>query len=190
MLRSNFGLELWLGNNPAVPDTWSPWLHPNDDLEEARRYQALGEIAYMAEKQQQAIAFMRSHPLETLNFTFRRFVNNWLAVNDSPIDSWSSSPLYLKLFVVMNIFLSLFTFFGALLAYRAKNPEAAPYALVILIFPLVFYVTHASLRYRFPMDPVMMILAASATCHLLAAAWRRAVHSPSTAAPLGPLPTT
>ena len=24
VLRSNFGLELWLGNNPAVPDAWSP----------------------------------------------------------------------------------------------------------------------------------------------------------------------
>jgi 4-amino-4-deoxy-L-arabinose transferase-like glycosyltransferase len=190
MLRSNFGLELWLGNNPAVPDTWSPWLHPNDNLAEARKYQSMGEIAYMAEKQQEAFAFMRAHPLETLNFMFHRFINNWLAVTDSPLDTLSAGPLYLKLFVLMNILLSLFTFLGALLAYRMKNPEAIPYAVVILIFPLIFYITHASLRYRFPMDPVMMILAASATCQLVAAAWRRAVHSPSPAAPLGPLPTT
>jgi len=28
------------------------------------------------------------------------------------------------------------------------------------VFPLIFYVTHSSLRYRFPMDPIMMVLAA------------------------------
>lgn len=50
VLRSNFGLELWLGNNPGVPDTWSPWLHPNDDVEEAAKYMRMGEIAFMAEK--------------------------------------------------------------------------------------------------------------------------------------------
>ncbi len=189
-LRSNFGLELWLGNNPAVPDTWTPWLHPNDNLEEARKYQSMGELAYMAEKQHEAFAFMRSHPLDSLNFAFHRFINNWLAVTDSPLDSLSAGPLYMKLFVLMNILLALFTFFGALLAYRAKNPEAIPYALVILVFPLVFYLTHTSLRYRFPMDPVMMVLSAYGTCQLIATVWRRVIHSHSTAAPLGPLPTT
>jgi Gpi18-like mannosyltransferase len=33
--RSNFGLELWLGNNPLVPDLWSPTLHPNNSATEA-----------------------------------------------------------------------------------------------------------------------------------------------------------
>ncbi len=31
--------------------------------------------------------------------------------------------------------------------------------MVLLIFPLVFYVTHSSLRYRFPIDPIMLVLA-------------------------------
>ena len=70
VLRSNFGLELWLGNNRGVPDSWSPWLHPNDNLEEALKYKRMGEIAYMAEKQQQASAFIRTHPMDTLRFTF------------------------------------------------------------------------------------------------------------------------
>ena len=55
VLRSNFGLELWLGNNPAVPDTWSPWLHPNDSLEEAQKYKRMGEIAYMEDKEQRSV---------------------------------------------------------------------------------------------------------------------------------------
>ena len=74
VLRSNFGLELWLGNNPDVTDTCRTWLHPNDNPEEAEKYKRMGEIAYMAEKQHEAFAFMRTHPLDTLDFMFRRFV--------------------------------------------------------------------------------------------------------------------
>jgi len=160
VFRSNFGLELWLGNNPSVPDTWSPWLHPNDSLEEAQKYKRMGEIAFMAEKQHEAIAFMRTHPADTLHFVFRRFINNWLAITDNPADAWSSSPLYLKAFIVINFLSSLFTLIGALFAYRSKPADAPPYLMVLLVFPLIFYLTHSSLRYRFPMDPIMMVLAA------------------------------
>lgn len=160
VLRSNFGLELWLGNNPGVPDTWSPWLHPNDSMEEARKYKRMGEIPYMAEKQHEAFQFMRTHPGDTINFMFRRFVNNWLAITDNPAEAWDRDPLYLKAFIVMNVLLALFTWLGALFARRARPQESFLYLTVILVFPLIFYLTHSSLRYRFPMDPVMMVLAA------------------------------
>jgi Dolichyl-phosphate-mannose-protein mannosyltransferase len=177
VLRSNFGLELWLGNNPGVPDTWSPWMHPNDNPAEAKKYIQMGEIAFMAEKEHEAVEFMRTHPHDTLYFMFRRFVNNWLAVTDSPTDSWSVSPLYLKAFITLNILLSLLTLLGTLFAYRARIVDAVPYALVLLIFPLVFYVTHSSLRYRFPMDPIMMVLAANGVAYplgrLRARVWRK-----------------
>jgi 4-amino-4-deoxy-L-arabinose transferase-like glycosyltransferase len=188
VLRSNFGLELWLGNNAAVPDNWSPWMHPNDSAEEAAKYQRMGEIAYMAEKQQLAIAFMRAHPADTVRFIYHRFVDNWIAVNDSPLDSWSNSPLYVKLFMVLNVSLALFTLLGALFAYRAKHPDALPYAMVLLIFPLIFYLTHASLRYRFPMDPIMMVLSAYGVAQIGAMARGRLGHSTRASTAAGPLP--
>jgi hypothetical protein len=143
----------------------------------------------MAEKQELAIAFMRAHPADTVRFIFHRFVDNWIAVSDSPLDSWSYTPLYVKLFVILNVSLSLFTLLGALFAYRAKHPDAFPYAIVLLIFPLIFYVTHASLRYRFPMDPIMMVLSAYGIGQIIAMARGRLTHSPRTAAPVEPLPT-
>jgi hypothetical protein len=158
VLRSNFGLELWLGNNPDVPDTWNQSLHPNDDRKEAEKYKQMGEIAYMAEKQRVAFAFMRTHPADTLNHIFRRFVENWLALTDSPADIWGGTPLHVKAFIVQNFLLSLFTFLGTLFAYRTNPGKAFPFAMVVLVFPLVFYLTHSSLRYRFPMDPIMMVL--------------------------------
>lgn len=160
VLRSNFGLELWLGNNPEVPDTWNQSLHPNDDRKEAEKYKQMGEIAYMAEKQQVAFAYMRTHPADTLNHIFRRFVENWLAITDNPVDIWQYAPLHVKAFIVQNFLLSLFTFLGTLFAYRANPGKAFPFAMVVLVFPIVFYLTHSSLRYRFPMDPIMVVLAA------------------------------
>ena len=189
-LRSNFGLELWLGNNPNVPDTWSPWLHPDDDKDEWAKYKRMGEMAFMAEKEHEAFAFMRTHPADTLNFTFRRFVETWLAVTDSPADIWGRSPLYLKAFFALNVLLSLFSWLGAMFANRNRLPEAAPFVMVLLIFPLVFYMTHSSLRYRFPMDPIMIVLSAYGVAHLVSLLRRRLSRVPEAVTPAASLPTS
>jgi hypothetical protein len=65
--------------------------------------------------------------------------------------------------------LSLMSLLGVLYAYRSRNPDAAPFGMVLLIFPMVFYLTHSSPRYRFPMDPIIVVLAASSVAHLLSA---------------------
>jgi len=128
----------------------------------------MGEIAYMAEKQHEAFVFMRTHPADTLNFMYRRFVENWLAISDSPVDFWGNTPLYMRAFFILNVLLSLSTFVGVMFAYRFRHPQAFPYAMVPLIFPIVFYLTHSSLRYRFPMDPIMMILSAYGVSRIIA----------------------
>jgi len=164
-LRSNFGLELWLGNNPSVPETWSPGLHPNENPVEGAKYVRMTEIPYMEEKQREAFAFLRSHPLDAAHFAFRRFAQNWLGMWDSPYDIWSHAPLYAKLAIVWNCSFSLLSLVGVLFAYRAGKKEAVPFAMVMLIFPLIFYLTHTSLRYRFPLDPIMQVLAAYAVVY-------------------------
>ena len=189
VLRSNFGLELWLGNNPAVPDTWSPWLHPNDSREEAEKFARMGEIAFMQEKEHEAFTFMRTHPADTLNFTFRRFINTWLAITDNPSDAWSSSPLHLKGFIVLNLLLSVFTMLGALFANRVKPVEAFPYLMVLLVFPLIFYLTHSSLRYRFPMDPIMMVLAVFGVAYPISLWNARSARQREAVAPVPPVLT-
>jgi len=188
VLRSNFGLELWLGNNPNVVDGMSQFSHPNDNPEEAEKYKRMGEIAYMAEKEREAFTFMRTHPRDTLNYTFHRFVNIWLAQTDNLVDVWSGAPLYAKALMTFNCLLSLFSLFGVLYARRAHHPDAAPYGMVLLIFPLVFYLTHSSPRYRFPMDPIIVILAASTLARLISFAKFGAARKTNGAVPLPPFP--
>jgi 4-amino-4-deoxy-L-arabinose transferase-like glycosyltransferase len=163
--RSNFALELWLGNNPAVPDSWSPWLHPNDDPSEAAEYARMTEIPFMQEKQHEAVLFMRTHPVETMGFIFRRFSDNWIAMWDPPADIWSRVDLTTKLGIVGNCVFPLLSLLGVLLAYRQRNEIAVPFGAVMLFFPLIFYITHTSSRYRHPMDPLMLVLAVYALAY-------------------------
>jgi 4-amino-4-deoxy-L-arabinose transferase-like glycosyltransferase len=188
VLRSNFGLELWLGNNPAVTDTMGQWQHPDDNPVEAAKYKRTGEVAYMREKERAAFAFMQTHPGDALNLSFRRFVDIWLGSTDSPLDVWSSGNLIGTSFLLLNSLLSVLCLLGALYTYRARHPEAIPFAMVLLVFPLVFYLTHSSLRYRFPMDPIMLILAASAVAHLISLAANRNPNMKKASTPVSSLP--
>jgi hypothetical protein len=56
-------------------------------------------------------------------------------------------------------------------------PEAAPFGMVLLIFPMVFYLTHASPRYRFPMDPILVVLATSTAAHFILSIQEKAKRS-------------
>lgn len=166
-LRSNFGLELWLSNSPEVPDTFAAYLHPTDDPKEAAKYAQMTEIPYMEEKQSEALAFMRTHPRDTMRFFFRRFADNWLGVWDAPADLWRFLPGSTKVTLIWNSLFSLLSFIGALFACRARSEAAMPFAFVMLMFPVVFYVTHTSGRYRYPMDPMMAILTVFAVAYPL-----------------------
>jgi hypothetical protein len=46
--------------------------------------------------------------------------------------------------------------------WRKGSPYAFPAAMFVAIVPLVYYVTHASLRYRHPIDPIVLMLTAVA----------------------------
>jgi len=161
-LRSNFGLELWLGNNDQVPDTWAGFLHPNDYPPEREKFAELGEATYMQEKQHEAVAFMRSHPRDTLRFFWRRFADNWMGTWDPIQDVWHSLAWDSRTTLVSNISFSLLGLVGALLLFRQRSAYALPIAIFPLVYPVVYYITHSSLRYRHPIDPVMAVLTAVA----------------------------
>jgi 4-amino-4-deoxy-L-arabinose transferase-like glycosyltransferase len=157
-LRSNFGLELWLGNNPAGNDVNSFALHPFQNPLEASRFKSLGEIEYMKQKEHEAIAFMRANPGATLHLVARRVALYWFAVSDRPRFDWSTAPRYVRYLVLPNLLMILFAWFGAPTALRRSRPGAMLFVLALLVFPIPYYITHALVRYRFPLDPILAIL--------------------------------
>ena len=183
-LRSNFGLELLLGMRADLPDGVRSPLHPNDNPEEAKKYARMGEIAYMQDKQSEALVMIRESPTGAVTLFMRRLEENWLDLWDSPYDLWIAATLSEKLQMLGNALFAALCWLGALIALRERKDAALPLAIVLLAFPFVFYLTHASLRYRQPMDGIMLVLAVYATGHLLARSAKRLLAAPHS------LPTT
>jgi len=159
--RSGFPLELRVGNSPETDVQWRSWLHPRESLGELHKYERLGEMAYMAEKRREALDFIAAHPGIFAWLTLKRILYVWTGV-------WSLSPRYLlaqpldAVSIPISTVLTLLALAGLRRAFRAGNPAAWPLALTIFAVPLVYYITHADLRYRHPMDPFLLILASYA----------------------------
>ncbi len=145
-VRDNFGLELWLGNHEGVTrryDSDFPILDPSE-------YNRLGEVRFMESKRDIALQFIGRHPAEFLRLSAWRCLRYWTAPD--PV-VWS--------------FVSLMAWSGMILALRRKGLEALPYAVVLLMFPLIYYITHTFNSYRHPTEPVMLLLVAYASVSLL-----------------------
>ena len=139
-LRDNFGLELWIGNRIGADEAHQyPSAFPLIDPTE---YNQLGELRFMELKQRQASEFIRQHPAEFLRLSGRRIARFW----SEPKHSWW-------------VAISLLAWIGLVLALRREPPVAAPYAVVMLFFPLVYYITHTFPTYRHPIEPVVILLA-------------------------------
>src|SRR5208283_5756562 len=87
---------------------------------------------------------------------------------------WSFNPEYLReepFDPINTVFCTAFTFLaivGLTKAFRKVPNVATPYALVLLTFPLIYYITHSDLAYRHPLDPQIVILASYAVVSWLA----------------------
>ena len=164
-LRSNFGLELWLGNNPEVPATWSWWLHPNDNDKEGAKFARMGELAYMQEKKSAAIEFIKTHPVDVARFEFHRFMENWTGTDDPIADVFWNLPLWAQAMLFWNCSFSLLAWIGLVCARRGEPVQCLPILVVFLFFPVIYYVTHNTPRYRHPMEPAMALLAVYAIAY-------------------------
>jgi hypothetical protein len=167
-VKSNFGLEFWLGNNPDVKIIWTWWRSPASDAAESAELHRLGEIPYMREKQSEALQFIAAHPGSFLDSSFDRFVDTWTALWDERADPWVNVLHAGALYVAFCIMLSLLAFLGLLLARRADALRTFPLSAALLLFPVTYYITHSAVRYRHPIDPVMSILAVYAVSYAYA----------------------
>jgi hypothetical protein len=168
-VKSNFGLELWLGNNPAVKEIYSPDLHPLRSRMERIQLILSGEPNYNRMKQREAIAFIKAHPQAFLKNSFDRFVDNWAATYDSRNDAWIPMFHLSRADVWFCSVFSLLSFAGMILGLRANFPGSLPLAMCLLVFPIPYYITHTALRYRHPIDPFMTIFTVYAIIRLCSA---------------------
>ena len=161
-VKSNFGAELWLGNNPQVTEGFTGWLHPMVNAAELQQLNELGEYAYMKEKQRESIEFIRSNPGQFAKHAALRVVDTWAGIFYFKEDPWIRSLGLGTIALAFTIVFSLAAGVGLVHVARQDWTGFLPLILCVLIFPIPYYITHSSLRYRHPIDPVLTLLALAA----------------------------
>ena len=157
-IRDNFGLELWIGNHEGAIQAHE---FPHDfPLIDPSQYNQLGELRFMEAKRQMALQFIGEHPGEFLRLSARRFFKYWTAPDEA---------VWLPL--------SILGWLGAAIAVSRKGLDAAPYGVVVLVFPLIYYVTHTFSSYRHPTEPEVFILAAFAGVTTVEALGKRLIRA-------------
>lgn len=161
-LRDNFWMEVRVGNTGDLSDVYPDWAHPGRNPQQLAQYQRLGETAYLARMRDLSLEFIRSYPGYFGWLTAKRVIYTWTGF-------WSTDPVYRKNepFQFPNTFfctaVSVLAFLGLRHLWREKNPWTAVYVIPLLIYPIVFYITHPGIDYRHPIDPMMVILVATAS---------------------------
>jgi Dolichyl-phosphate-mannose-protein mannosyltransferase len=168
-LRSNLPFELWLGNNDIFDEHARKGRKFITRTEETRRYAQLGENAYMQEKWQLATSFMASHPSLELRLTEKKCIAFWTGM-ESPLKTFRETHSNLVRIMLLSSFLTAIgSLFGIVSLWHTRRAIMFPLTVFPVIFPCLYYVTHADLRYRHPIDPVLCLLTAIA----LDSAWNR-----------------
>jgi hypothetical protein len=184
-VRSNLPFELWLGNNDIFDEHARGGRRSITRTEEARRYTQLGELAYMTEKWELATSFMKSHPRLEQQLVGRKFVAFWMGT-EAPVKNFRETDSWLIRGILLSSFLTAVgALFGVVAFFVGKKKitqrrrehragaessengdeaeemarmPAFPFAVFPLVFPCLYYLTHADLRYRHPIDPVVLLL--------------------------------
>jgi Dolichyl-phosphate-mannose-protein mannosyltransferase len=152
-LRSNFGYEVWQGNHPGATGVFDRTIEPLENNHEYGNYAAMGEAGYMRSKGILARDYIRGHPGAFIRLSAERVAQFWtgagFAVNSGVVE----------LHAVMTSLLGLT---GLAVLYQRRRPLAMLFLLPLVVFPLPYYITHAEVRFRLVLDPLLTILSATA----------------------------
>ena len=156
-LRDGFWLEAYAGNIGDPTNSNSPSAHPASNSSEMALYAQMGESAYMQQKRTLAIETVMSHKQLFIDATARRFVRYWTGY-------WSLTPAYLEHEpldlpnVPFCTTLSLFMICGLVGWWQRDRQRLLPFVALVALFPIPYYLTHASMDYRQPIEPELAIL--------------------------------
>jgi len=183
-VRSNFGLELQMGNNPFANGTTVGTTledrqnlfyryHPFSNWRERDRLVEMGELAYMRDNQRQALQWIREHPTRTAWLTGRRFSLYWFPA-PSLWGTYSRAAVF-KSLTVCSLTISAMV----CLCWLWYTGHVRTWLIVAAMFgpSTPYMITHVDIRYRYPIVALSAVLAA----HLLLVVCR-ALTQPTTSA--------
>ncbi|HEV2205210.1 MAG TPA: hypothetical protein VGR36_01645 [Candidatus Acidoferrales bacterium] len=162
-MRSILGLQLWVGNNPQAKTIWLGTQHPIHDSAERAKYVQMGEIAYMQQKEHDALDYMAAHPTRDAYLAWKRFVEFWSGGTPTPVsDLFRSRSAWFDLVLLFNLLTGIGALAGIIVLLRRRSEYWFPLAVFPVVFPWAYYLTVVMPRYGLPIDPAVMLLTAVA----------------------------
>lgn len=156
-VRDNFWLELYddnLGTMALDPS----FAHPSSNPAEMKKWLAMGEPAFLAEKKQLIVAYLHEHPGFLVHKTLRRMFYYWTGYW-----SFSAQELREQPYEPFNVFyvcsMTLLMLLGVRWLWRVDRTAVLPYLVLIGVFPITYYLTHPLMDYRQPIAPAVVVLA-------------------------------
>jgi hypothetical protein len=178
LFKSNLPMELFYGNNDeAADDAFVAHVHrfPAWSEEERLRLLQVGEPAYARLCLERALGFIEADPLATLLLSVRRFVYYW-SFNPDRVQPWR--PL---LTLIFNLTLGLWLYATTAVGWRRLAWLDHACIAFFALFPIAYYATQFMIyRYRYPLEVLLLIAAASSLT--------RAFNAAGTSLPGGPSP--
>jgi 4-amino-4-deoxy-L-arabinose transferase-like glycosyltransferase len=157
-MRSNLGLHLRVGNTLDTGEYWHADLDPPHSPREMSEMLQTGEIAYMDHKKEQAFAFIHAHPGVYAYLVFKRFADFWTGI-------WNLSPQWMKDNpgqagnIPLCTAISIFAFIGLRRTFHYDRNAAWAFAICLIVYPIIYYLTTYEIPYRHPLEPLLVILA-------------------------------
>jgi hypothetical protein len=157
--RSNFGAELYqsmLPEHDGFP--WGITVSFVENDPEYLSYKALGEIAYVQQKNELAHALIHAHPQRFAAYALKRVYFYWVGVPHPIEQGWNG--WFVEIIREMNFcFLSLAGLMGLALSLHRRIPAARLFAWAFLLLPVPYYFITSGARFRHPLEPLICILA-------------------------------
>ncbi len=151
-IRGNFGAELWVHNGPL--DNGFPRGIVVFSQPELQSYVSMGEVAYVRERGEWAMAYIRSNPGRFLKLSVERVYWVWLylphPLEDHPFIEGVREGIF--------GFLSVTGWLGLILAIRRGIPGAWLFAAAFVLIPVTYYFVSVGARFRHPLEPLLVIL--------------------------------
>jgi 4-amino-4-deoxy-L-arabinose transferase-like glycosyltransferase len=168
-VRDNFWAELRFGNAEPSRGIWLGWMNPTINDLELARYREVGELQYIAEKRTAVLEFIRRRPLFFLDLCLRRFFFFWCNIPSNWEEDLSPHEVLRDQWWVICFSALAWVGMIRMLQRRAPAPPGLGWLLApaLLVYPCLYYIASADPRYRHPIEPVMLVLAASAVAAAL-----------------------
>lgn len=177
-LTTSNAQNLYLGNNPNNPQAGIDWSRDVEPDIAARIFAIPNEIERQRAFSERAIDYIKTHPGLFLEGMGKKFVRFWSAIPNTEefrgIYAWISAISFGPVLV--------FAIAGVLRQWRSWQ-QLAPLVCVIGYFTVIHIITIASLRYRLPIEPLLIILAAEPAAALIAWLRQRTAMSGSSISP-------